>query len=118
MCSSDLRVENVFVMAGVPSVARAMFEAVAQQLQKGAPVYSQAVDAHVREGDIAAALERIQTDHAGVSIGSYPFMRNDKLGTSIVARGTDKAAIASAIQQVGAVMRELGAEPVFGPAPS
>ena len=112
------RIENVFVMAGVPSVARAMFEAVAPHLQKGAPVYSQSVDAHVREGDIAAALERIQNAHPGVSVGSYPFMRHDKLGTSIVARGTDKAAIASAIQQVGAVMRALGEDPVFGPTPS
>ena len=112
------RIENVFVMAGVPSVARAMFEAVAPQLQKGAPVFSQSVDAHVREGDIAAALERIQTAHPGVTIGSYPFMRNDKLGASIVARGTDRAAIKSAIRQVGDVMRELGAQPAFGPDPA
>ena len=105
------RIENVFVMAGVPSVARAMFEAVAPSLQTGDPVYSQSVDANVREGDIAAALERIQNAHPGVSVGSYPFMRHDKLGTSIVARGTDKAVLAVVIDQVAAEMRLLGAEP-------
>jgi molybdenum cofactor synthesis domain-containing protein len=111
------RIENVFVLAGVPAVARAMFEAVAHTLKGGPPVYSQSVDSHVREGDIAARLSEIQDEHPNVSIGSYPFMRLDKLGTSIVARSTDKAAIATAIEKVAAAMRKLGGEPVFGPAP-
>ena len=112
------RIENVFVMAGVPSVARAMFDAVAPSLQTGAPVYSQSVDAHVKEGDIAAALSAIQDAHPNVSIGSYPFMRFDKLGASIVARSTDKAAISVVIDKVAEAMRALGEEPVFGQPPS
>jgi molybdenum cofactor synthesis domain-containing protein len=111
------RVGNVFVMAGVPSVARAMFEAVAPLLKGGDPVYSQAVDAHVREGELAERLAEIQAEHASVAIGSYPFMRGDRLGTSIVARSTDKAAIGRVIAAVAEAMRALGGEPVFGPAP-
>lgn len=111
------RIENVFVLAGVPSVARAMFDAIAPGLQGGPPVYSQSVDGHVREGDIAARLAEIQSEHPTVSIGSYPFMRLDKLGTSIVARSTDKAAIATAIDKVAEAMRGLGADPVIGPVP-
>jgi molybdopterin-biosynthesis enzyme MoeA-like protein len=110
-------IENVYVMAGVPSVARAMFDAVAPSLKGGAPVYSQSVDGHVREGDIAASLSALQTQYPAVAIGSYPFMRLDKLGTSIVARSTDKAAIAEVIKKVAVVMSELGAEPVLGPEP-
>ena len=111
------RIANVFVLAGVPRVAKAMFEAVASALKGGDPVYSQSVDAHVREGDIAARLAAIQNEHPEVAIGSYPFMRLDKLGTSIVARSTDKSAIAAVIAKVAAEMRRLGGEPVFGPAP-
>ncbi|MBL8628331.1 MAG: competence/damage-inducible protein A [Rhodospirillaceae bacterium] len=111
------RIENVFVLAGVPSVARAMFEAIAPSLQGGPPVYSQSVDGHVREGDIAARLAEIQAEHPAVAVGSYPFMRHDKLGTSIVARGTDKDSIAVVIGKVAETMRKLGAEPVLGPAP-
>ncbi|MSO97185.1 MAG: competence/damage-inducible protein A [Rhodospirillaceae bacterium] len=111
------RIENVFVFAGVPSVARAMFEAVAPSLRGGPPVYSQSVDAHVREGDIAAQLAEIQGQHPNVAIGSYPFMRLDKLGTSIVARSIDKQGIATAIAKVAQAMRALGGEPVLGPAP-
>ncbi|MCB2108238.1 MAG: competence/damage-inducible protein A [Rhodobacteraceae bacterium] len=111
------RIENVFVMAGVPSVARAMFEAVAPTLKGGPPVYSQSIDSHVREGELAPALSKIQAAHPETAIGSYPFMRLDKLGTSIVVRGTDKAAIAAVIAEVGAAMRALGAEPVVSPPP-
>ncbi|MDX2143145.1 MAG: molybdopterin-binding protein [Rhodospirillaceae bacterium] len=111
------RIGNVFVLAGVPSVARAMFDALASGLRGGAPVYSQSVDAHVREGDIAQQLSAIQDAHPDVAIGSYPFMRHDKLGTSIVARATDKARIARVIDEVAAAMRALGGEPVLGPEP-
>lgn len=111
------RIENVFVMAGVPTVTRAMFDAVAPTLKGGDPVYSQSVDAHVREGDIAADLSAIQNAHPHVAIGSYPFMRLDKLGTSIVARSTDKATIAAVIAKVAAAMRVLGGEPIIGPSP-
>lgn len=111
------RIENVFVLAGVPSVARAMFDAIAPKLKGGPPVYSQSVDGHVREGDIAARLAEIQAEHPDVAIGSYPFMRLDKLGTSIVARSTDKEAIRAVISKVAAAMRALQADPVFGPRP-
>lgn len=111
------RIDNVFVMAGVPTVMRAMFEAVAPSLKGGPPVYSQSVDAHVKEGDIAQGLAEIQAQYPHVALGSYPFMRLDKLGTSIVARSTDKQAIGEAIGKVADIMRSLGSEPVFGPTP-
>ena len=111
------RIENVFVLAGVPSVARAMFDAVAPTLRKGPPVYAQSADGNIREGDIAVALERIQAAHPNVKIGSYPFMRNEKLGASIVARSTDKSEIAAVMAKVAQMMRDVGAEPILGPAP-
>jgi molybdenum cofactor synthesis domain-containing protein len=111
------RIENVFVMAGVPSIAQAMFEALAPTLTQGDPVFSQSVDAEVREGDIADALTLIQNTHPRVAIGSYPYVHSGKLGTSIVARSTDKAEIAIVIDEVAAAMRALDAEPAFGPAP-
>jgi molybdopterin-biosynthesis enzyme MoeA-like protein len=109
------RIGNVFVMAGVPSIARAMFEAVAPMLQQGAPVVSGHVDAHVKEGDIAAALSDIQARYPHVSIGSYPFYKDGKPGTSIVARSTDTAAISKALAEVAAEMRAQGAEPFAPP---
>ena len=87
------RIENVFVMAGVPSIAQAMFEAAVPLLRKGDPVYSGSVDGEVREGDIAADLAALQERYPSVSLGSYPSVRDNRLFTSIVARATDKALI-------------------------
>ncbi len=108
------RIENVYVMAGIPSIARAMFEAVVPSLRGGDPVYSNHVDGEVREGDIAAELTDIQNRYAHVSIGSYPFMREGSPCVSIVARATDKIAIARALEEVAGVMRAKGASPVLG----
>ncbi len=53
------RIGNVFVLAGIPGIARAMFAAAVPQLRAGATIHSASVDVFIREGDIAAPLERI-----------------------------------------------------------
>src|SRR4051812_32291548 len=67
------RVENVFVMAGVPMVMRAMMEEIAKTLPRGVPVTAQTVSVRRPEGDIAAGLQAVQKDFPAIAIGSYPF---------------------------------------------
>ena len=65
---------NVFVMAGVPSIMRAMLEDVGARLDHGAVVASVTVRAKsVREGDLAAPLGALQKALPSVSFGSYPW---------------------------------------------
>jgi len=109
------RIENVFVLAGVPSIAYAMFEALAPQLERGAPMLSGNVGAGVREGDIAEGLTGIQEKFPSVAIGSYPSMRGGGFHTSIVARSTDAEAIEKVLEEVAALMREQGGDPVRDP---
>ena len=70
------RIENVFVFAGIPSIARAMFANAVPLLVHGAPILSASVDAFLREGDFADALTSIQQHYPTVEIGSYPFNRD------------------------------------------
>ncbi len=109
------RIENVYVLAGIPNIAQAMFEAVAPTLQGGDPVHSGHVDAFVRESEIAAELSAIQAKYPQVSIGSYPSLRDDKFCTSVVARSTDQSAIAAVLSEVADTMRLKGAEPTMPP---
>jgi molybdenum cofactor synthesis domain-containing protein len=109
------RIGNVFVMAGVPKVMQAMFEALAPTLEGGVPTVSRAVHAiGVFEGTIAEPLAAIQEASPGVSLGSYPYYRASGNGVAIVARGTAAAAVEAAIARVAEMLREGGAEPVFG----
>ena len=65
---------NVIVMAGVPAIMQAMFDAVAPKLRTGAKIISATVRADCREGDIGTELGAVARDHPEVTIGSYPFV--------------------------------------------
>jgi len=105
---------NVFVMAGVPSVMRAMLEAIVPSLPRGVPVTAVTVEALLPEGQIAAGLAAIAKAHPDVSIGSYPFLREgaaQPFGTQLVIRGADPALVAAAADAVDQLVRDLGAVP-------
>lgn len=104
------RIGNVFVFAGIPSIARAMFASAVPMLVKAAPILSASVDAFLREGDFADALEKIQQRYSTVEIGSYPFNREGKLGATLVARGTDAALLRKVIDEIAAAIAALGGE--------
>ena len=52
------------------------------------------VSTYLSEGVIAARLAQIQVEFSEVEIGSYPFVRDGKLGTSLVARHEDTQPLA------------------------
>ncbi len=104
------RIDNVFVFAGIPSIARAMFVGAVPMLLQGEPILSASVDAMLREGDFAAALENIQKRYPAVEIGSYPFNRDGKLGATLVARGTERAELSTVISEIVAAITAIGGE--------
>jgi molybdenum cofactor synthesis domain-containing protein len=108
-------ISNVHVMAGVPSVMQSMFEALVERLPRGAPVVSRALhSAGIMEGDLAAGLTEVQARYPALDIGSYPYFNERGRGVAIVAKGVDAAAAEAAIGEVGALFRDLGAEPRLG----
>src|SRR3954466_5841720 len=60
---------NVYVLAGVPMVMRAMLEALAPELPRGVRVESITVEANVPEGTIAPGLAQLQKEHKEVAMG-------------------------------------------------
>ena len=105
-------IENVYVMAGIPAVMRAMFEAAVPTLKTGPAVRSRAIATFLPEGEIAKGLGELQARHAALEIGSYPFVRDNKVGTTLVLRGTDQPAIDKAADELTALIRSLGAAPM------
>ena len=106
------RLDNVYVMAGVPSIMRAMFDGIRPGLKGGAVVLSRSISAHLPEGMLAMSLAALQERNADVEIGSYPFFRAGKLGSSIVLRGTDADRLGLVAEALKALMRELDGEPI------
>ena len=93
------QLENVFVLAGVPKIARGMLEDVAGRLKGGSVTHAVTVRVdNAREGDMAADLRALQERYDSVSIGSYPWFEDGgdgqfKRGVALVARSTDTAAL-------------------------
>jgi len=105
------RVENVFVMAGIPAVMRGMFESIAPSLRTGARVHARAVAVMMGEGDIARALGDLQQKFDMLEIGSYPFVRDGRYGTTLVVRGKDVQRIDEASEDLKGLIVALGGEP-------
>ncbi len=105
------QVGNVFVLPGVPRIMQAMFDLFKHRLTGGAEMLSKSIASYTPEGKIAARLTTLQDEHPALEIGSYPFSRDGRHGSTIVIRGTDAADIADAAEKLRTIMRDLGNEP-------
>ncbi|OEJ65085.1 competence/damage-inducible protein A [Magnetovibrio blakemorei] len=109
------RVENVYVMAGVPVIARAMFDGIKGTLKGGRIMVVQTVSTiGISEGMIGEELRVLQDHHASVDIGSYPFLKFGGFGTNLVVRGADKAQVEAACADIRAMIKAAGGTPLDG----
>lgn len=95
--------QNVHVMAGVPSVFTAMLASVLPTLTGGAPLLSQSLRVVRGEGDIAGPLGEFAAKHPTLSVGSYPFQDNGVYGANIVVRGQEAEALDAAMAELAEI---------------
>ncbi|WP_207460405.1 molybdopterin-binding protein [Azospirillum sp. SYSU D00513] len=105
------RIGNVFVMAGVPQIMRAMLDGLLPKLQGGPAQHARTVACELAEGNIAAGLGALQDRYPELEIGSYPYFRNGFFGVSLVLRGTDEARLDAATEELAGLVRDLGGTP-------
>ena len=103
--------ENVYVMAGIPMVMQAMLSSLEGKLKSGPIVKSRSIRAYLGESQIAATLGEIQNQHQDLDIGSYPFFRDDRYGTTLVIRGVEAKQIESAANAIMSAVRDAGEVP-------
>ena len=109
------RIENVYVLAGVPVVMQAMLDGLKPGLTGGHRVLSRSVGSLVGEGIVARDLAALQAKYPALEIGSYPFYRPGGVsGTNIVIRHADAALIDAALAEAAQLIRSHGGEPEFG----
>ena len=102
------RLENVIVMAGVPSVMQAMLDNAAKGLRTGSPMVVETLEAGgLPEGIYGDGLGEIAKVRPNVVIGSYPSFADGKFRNSIVCRSKDPAAAVEARDAVAALISRL-----------
>jgi molybdenum cofactor synthesis domain-containing protein len=94
---------NVHVMAGVPSVFKAMVASVLPTLTGGAPLLSKTLRLFKGEGDIAGPLGTFAETYPSLSVGSYPFQKDGVYGSNIVVRGSDALVLDEAMTSLSEI---------------
>tara|TARA_B100001250_G_scaffold11430_1_gene9949 strand:+ start:306 stop:851 length:546 start_codon:yes stop_codon:yes gene_type:complete len=89
------KIENVFVMAGIPKIMQGMLEGMYDYLESGDIVNSRSHEMLVGESFFAEELTQIQNQFSNVAVGSYPFSRDGVYGATIVLRSSDESALDS-----------------------
>jgi molybdenum cofactor synthesis domain-containing protein len=107
-----IKMENVHIMAGIPSVMRGMLAALDGELAGGKPVISRTISAYVAESSVAQLLIEVEKAHDGVLIGSYPVWRGNQVGANFVVSSTDETQVAKAIAAIDAGLRAKDIEPL------
>ena len=103
-----IRLDNIFMMAGVPHITAGMLDALTGELEGGAPLIAQTIGAWAPESEVADLLRLGEKDHPGVAIGSYPFFREGRIGANFVIRSTDGEAVAACTHMLTAGLEAIG----------
>ena len=109
-----IRVGNVFIMAGIPSVTAGMLEGLTGKLEGGRPLVSVTLGAHAPESEVAALLRDVEQTAEGVAIGSYPFFKDGRGGSNFVVRSEDERLARSVAQTLAERLADVGYATVEG----
>lgn len=109
-----IKVGNVFMMAGVPSITAGMLDALTGTLEGGLPLLAQTIGCWVQESEVAVLLGETEQAHPGCQIGSYPFFREGRVGANFVVRSVEEAALGACVAALSVGLAALGREAVAG----
>lgn len=104
--------ENVYVLAGVPSVMQAMMDAIAPRLKSGPSIKSVRIKCKVPESIIAEGLTAIADRYSMLDIGSYPSFFSDGVGLSLIVRGTNETELKKAAQEICELVKLFNDHPI------
>ena len=102
------KMENVFVMAGIPSIMQGMLEGAKAFLKVGNKMTSKSIDVFMPESYVAEELSKMQDNYPEVEIGSYPFNKEGQFGTSLVMRSANLDSLERCASDVAEMVKKLG----------
>ena len=109
-----IRIGNLFLMAGVPHITAGMLDGLTGKLEGGRPLVSVTIGGFIPESEVAALLHAAEKANRGVSIGSYPFFREGKVGSNFVIRAEDSVLAERVASELGEVLAGEGFTTVKG----
>ena len=109
-----IKVANLFIMAGVPHITAGMLDGLTGTLEGGRPLVSVTIGAMAPESEVADLLREAERAIPGVSVGSYPFFRDGRVGANFVVRSEDQDSAQSCADLIAASLESAGYPAVPG----
>ena len=94
-----VRVENVWIMPGVPEVFRMKLALVQDVLPQRAGFHTTSVFTNLDEGQLAPLLEEVVAAYPDVEVGSYPKWFDPSYKTKLTFDGQNGARVAAAAER-------------------
>ena len=104
------KIENVFVLPGVPEIMQKMFLQILENLKKGSPKKILTINTNLYESTIALFLNDIQNKYSECSIGSYPYFNfiEKKGGVNIVVSSWTMKSLEDVVLDIQNMIRLKG----------
>lgn len=109
-----IKLGNLFLMAGVPHITAGMLDALSGTLEGGKPLVSVTVGAFAPESEVADLLRQAEQSAEGISIGSYPFFKEGRVGSNFVVRSEDEQRAKAVADDLASKLADVGYDPVEG----
>jgi molybdenum cofactor synthesis domain-containing protein len=102
------RIENVYVLPGLPPEMEAMFVSIEEELRRGSPIGAWRHIYRLGESAIAPAMIEAGERWPNVLIGSYPTFGPDGPTVEVVVKSADAADLAAASKWLASALEERG----------
>ena len=109
-----IRIDNVFIMAGVPHITAGMLDALTGTLEGGLPLLSITIGCHIPESEVADLLRTTENAFETCQIGSYPFFSEGKVAANFVIRSVSQADMDACAKALSAGLKSAGYTPYPG----
>jgi molybdenum cofactor synthesis domain-containing protein len=109
LSASGFRIENVFVLAGIPKIFQAMFDGAKHEIIGGQKVKSQEIKISLPEGVIAKEFSNLQKKYPQVVMGSYP----SEGITSLVFRGIDHKSLELSFDEMIQILNKIQSDSIL-----
>ena len=99
---------------GVPHITAGMLDALSGTLEGGRPLVSVTVGAFAPESEVADILRETEQAVEGISIGSYPFFKEGRVGSNFVIRSEDSDKAKAVAEELAGKLAEVGYDTIAG----
>ena len=104
------KINNVYVLPGVPIIMKKMFKSLIKNLKKGKPIKIGTINTNLFESILSSKLSKIQKKYSDCEIGSYPYFdfTKKKGGVNIVVSSWKRNDLSIIINEIIKMISLLG----------